>query len=312
MSRILVTSYANPDLDGTAGAIAYAEFLNQTGQTATAASFGWPRREAQYMLERFGIGPLKHIESAEEFEEIVMVDASDLKGLEGKLPPAKVIEIIDHRAAHNAALFPRAAVQIELVGAAATLVAERFMKNGVDITGSAAVLLAGAIISNTLNFQATITTDRDRAAFAWLQARAALPDDFWRELFAAKSDYSGEKLAERFRDDFTWFTFGERKVGIVQIEMLGAKALIAERQKDILALSRGLMPDYGLDNVFVSFLELDGAYNIFVTDHAPTQRLLETVLGVRFADNRAERPGLMLRKQIAPLLKIELEKTPAL
>lgn len=39
---ILVTSYKNPDLDGTASAFSYAEFLNNTGFNSLVKIFGKP------------------------------------------------------------------------------------------------------------------------------------------------------------------------------------------------------------------------------------------------------------------------------
>lgn len=53
--KILVTSLQNPDLDGTACALAYAEFLNKKGYDAIAGIFGVPHREAQFVLDKFNI-----------------------------------------------------------------------------------------------------------------------------------------------------------------------------------------------------------------------------------------------------------------
>ncbi len=40
MSKTLVTCYVDPDLDGTAGAVAYAEYLNKNGGNATPGIMG--------------------------------------------------------------------------------------------------------------------------------------------------------------------------------------------------------------------------------------------------------------------------------
>ena len=49
----------------------------------------------------------------------------------------------------------------------------------------------------------------------------------------AKSDLSGNKLAERIEGDFAWFVMGDKKVGIAQVEMIGAKKLVDERSGEI-------------------------------------------------------------------------------
>jgi manganese-dependent inorganic pyrophosphatase len=112
--------------------------------------------------------------------------------------------------------FPNAKVQIELVGSASSLVAERFIKNNIEISKESAILLCGAIVSNTLNFKGGVTTERDREAFEYLNKIAQLPSNFSKELFKSKSDLSGSKLKERILGDLAWFNMGNNKVGISQ------------------------------------------------------------------------------------------------
>jgi manganese-dependent inorganic pyrophosphatase len=207
MIKKLVTCYVDPDLDGTAGAIAYAEFLQKNNVEAVAGVVGEPHEEAKYILDRFGFNYPLSVENSKNYEEVVLVDASDVVGLNGKIEPEKVIEIIDHRKINQKEKFTNAKkVQIEFVGAAATLVAEKFMSSNTEISKSSAILLCGAIISNTLNFKATVTTNRDREAFKWLNNFAQLPEKFWKEKygkFQASEEPTilemiGEKIGEIF------------------------------------------------------------------------------------------------------------------
>ena len=307
MQPILVTSYINPDLDGVAGAIAYGEFLQKTGKNAVVGIIGEPHDEAKYILDRFGFEYPPMIVNSDNFNKIILVDASDLNGLEGKISAEKVIEIIDHRKVHEADKFPKAKAQIELVGAAATLVAEKFMQNNIDISKESATLVYGAIISNTLNFKGSVTTDRDKEAAAWLNKVAKLPEDFWKDLFIAKSDLSGNKLAERIEGDFAWFVMGDKKVGIAQVEMIGAKKLVNERNGEIIQVLEKIKKEMSLDFIFQNTIELENTKNFFVAQDSGTKKLLEKVLNVQFAGVVAERPNLIMRKQIVPLLKEELE-----
>jgi len=307
MVKTLVTSYVNPDLDGVACAIAYGEFLQKTGRDVIVGVMGEPHDEAKYVMNRFAFEYPSRIENADDFQAVIIVDVSDLNGLENKIAPEKVIEIIDHRKVHEATAFINAKVQIELVGSAATLVAERFMKAGIEMSKASATLLYSAIVSNTLNFKGSVTTDRDLRAAEWLNGIAKLSENFWQELFAAKSDLSGGKLAERIVGDFAWFTMGTRKVGIAQLEILGAKRLIAERSYEITKVLDGLKSQIGLDMVFLNIIELENCTSILVAADVATQQLLQNVLHVEFVGLMAEKaPGLM-RKQIVPLLKQELE-----
>lgn len=307
MKPILVTSYTNPDLDGVAGAIAYAEFLQKTDKDAIVGIIGEPHDEAKYIFNYFDFQFPELIVNADNFDEVILVDASDLNVLEGKIIPEKVIEIIDHRKTHEADKFPKAKVQIELVGAVATLVAERFMQSDVEISKESAILLFSAIISNTLNFKGSITTERDKKVAEWLNRIAKLPEDFWKELFIEKSNLSGAKLVERIEGDFAWFIIGDIKVGIAQIEMIGAKKLINDRGAEIVQALEKIKTGMSLDFVFQNIIELDDSKSFFVANDSRTKELLEKILGVRFSGILAERSPSIMRKQIVPLLKQELE-----
>ncbi len=305
---MLITCYVNPDLDGVAGSIAYCEFLLKTGRNAVVGIIGEPHDEVKYIFDRYSFVYPQSILNADNFKEVVLVDASDLNGLEGHVAPEKVIEIIDHRKINEADKFPNAKVQIELVGSVATLIAEKFIGNNVDISKQSAILLCGAIISNTLNFKGGVTTERDKRAVEYLNKIALLSNNFWRELFEAKSDLTGKKLKERIEGDFAWFSFGGKKFGIAQIEIIGVSKLIKEREGEIVEILDQIKSDMDLDFIFQNTIELEECKNFFITKDAQAKDLLEKVLNIKFNEFIAERPNLIMRKQIVPLLKEELEK----
>lgn len=307
MKPILVTCYVNPDLDGLAGVVAYAEFLNKTGRPARTAIFGSPHDEAKYVTSRFKLTGPEEIANADGYEEVILVDASDLNGLEGRVAPEKIIEIIDHRKINEAEKFTRAKVQIELVGAAATLIAEKFKEAGVPISRESAILIYSAIISNTLNFKGSVTTERDRNIAQWLKQFIEIPDNYSQELFVAKSDLSGAKLAQRIESDFAWFILGGKRVSIAQLEIIGAEELIEERSEEIILILNKLKIDLNIDSIFLNIIELEKLKNFIVALDDSTKNLLEKVLDIKFVGNVAVRNQLIMRKQIVPLIKEELE-----
>ncbi|HEU0051388.1 MAG TPA: DHHA2 domain-containing protein [Patescibacteria group bacterium] len=307
MNPVLVTCYVNPDLDGLASAVAYAEYLEKTGIDAEAAIIGEPHEEAKYVLHRFAIPRPKQILDTKTVQKIILVDSSDLNGLEGKILPEKVIEIIDHRAVNEAHKFPNASIQIELVGAAATLVAEKFMRQTIPISKPSSILLVSAIISNTLNFKGSVTTERDRKVSEWLNQTAQLPDGFWKELFTAKSDLSGSKLAERIDGDFAEFSFGNKRIGIAQLEIIGAEKLIEQRLIEIRKILQKLKQEKHLDFVFQNTIDLEKGQNYLIAADDESKDLLEKSLETKFTGNVAKPSVLLMRKQIVPRLKDTIE-----
>jgi len=305
----LVTSYVKPDLDGTAGAIAYGEFLEKTiNKKVTIGFIGSIHDEAKYIFDHFSLEYPLIIEDSNNFSEVILVDASDVSGLNGKIEVEKVIEIIDHRKINGASEFLNAKAQIEFVGAAATLVAEKFINNNINISKKSALLLYGAIISNTLNFKASVTTNPDLVAAKWFNEILNLPENFWKDLFMAKSDLSGNKLKERMLGELAWFVLGNKKINIIQIEIIGAKKLIKERGQEIIEVLEKIKKEMSIDYIFQNTIELEDSKNYFVTSDIVTQKLLEKIFNIKFNGIVAETPKLIMRKQIIPLLKEELEK----
>lgn len=300
---MLVTAYVDPDLDGVACAVAYAEFLKKRGIKSVAAILGEMHNEAKYIFERFNYVTPDSIVNTESFKKIILVDSSDLSGLENKVDPEKVLEVIDHRKVNEGGKFKNAKIQIELVGSAATLVAEKFINGNVEISKKSAILLNSAIISNTLNFRGSVTTDRDREAASWLGKFSELPPYFWREMFLAKSDLSGDKLRKSMEGDYALFVRAGKKTSIVQLEIMGAKKLLDERGAEILGIINELKLRHGLDHIFQNIVDLEFGKNFLVTDAPATKALVEKALKIKFSGNIAERDGKqpILRKEIVPL-----------
>lgn len=300
---IIITAYSNPDLDGTACAIAYAELLQKKKNNSFAALFGTPHKEAQFVFKTFNI---QEPENAEKFllknPDIILVDASDLRGISNKIDPLKVIELIDHRKINQADSFPNAKIQIELVGSAATLIAEKFFNLRVDISSTSAALLYSAIISNTVNFQANVTKDRDKKMANWLLTKFALPKNYIHDMFEYKSTFI-EPLIDIIDHDFATFDFNNTKIGIGQLEIINVKGFINSRLKEIEDVLKKIKADKSLDVIFLSTIDLEQASNTFVVIDRPSKELLEKSLKVSFRENIANKKGIMMRKTITPLVR---------
>lgn len=137
--RKIVTSYINPDMDGISLMYAYTEYLRNNGESAEYYFEGTLKKEVQIILDKFNI-KLENIEDIKEDDEIVLVDTNYLRELSNKIKPENIVEIIDH---HNREdwidNYNDIKVDIELIGAAATLVAERFKNNNVPISRESAI-----------------------------------------------------------------------------------------------------------------------------------------------------------------------------
>lgn len=309
MEKIITTSYVDPDLDGVACAVAYAEFLNAVGKPAVACLMGNPTAEAEFALAKLHVPRPPSRVTFEPTERVVILDASEPIHFEGRLVSEQVIEVIDHRKVNEAQKFVNAKIQIELVGAAATLVAEKFRDQHISPSTESAQILQAAIISNTQNFQTKITTDRDHAVMKWLGDIASLPEHFTHDMFVAKSDFVGEKLEKAMDIEIATFEIASKRLGVVQLEMVGSEALVTDRQDDILQILDRLKMQNKLDHIFLTMLDIEAKLNRFVTADSFMQSILAEALGVTFFDNLAVGEGIIMRKEIMPFIKSVMEES---
>ena len=225
-----------------------------------------------------------------------------MRGLSDKIKPENVVEVIDHRKINEAHKFPNSKAQIEFVGSAATLIAEKFHQQKTKISKESAALLFSAIISNTINFQASITTNRDRKIAGWLKTKISIPKNYIREMFIHKSQFT-KPLKETFMDDFATFSFNGHELGIAQLEITNVDGFInanLEKIKDVLI---ELKRQKSLEFIFLNCIDLEKAFNKIVIIDRQTQKLLSKSLKVEFNRGVAKKHRILMRKEIAPLIK---------
>ena len=138
--------------------------------------------------------------------------------------------MIDHRMFADYALFPNAKFRIEPVGAAATQIAEFFYFNkNVSISPAVAQLLLCAIYSNTINFQANVTTFRDHRMKHRLETLVE-DKELYREMFHYKTKYILDHLEEvMYSEDKTV----DDNLKLFQLELYDVAKLL-ERKGELL------------------------------------------------------------------------------
>ena len=301
---ILITSYECPDLDGVACTFAYTEFLQQQKQNVIAALSWSLQREAEFVLETFHIPSLQDAEPLiATVDQIIILDASDTGVLSKTIPAEKVIEVIDHRKVHEAhTQFPNAKVQVELVGSAATLIAEKFHQEQLAPSQEAAALLYSAIISNTVNFQASVTTSRDHTMANRLKTQFTLPDHYIHDMFVDKSHFR-KSLKQTVIDDFATFNLHNHTLGIAQLEIVNVDAFIEKNRDELQAILEELKKEQGLEYIFLTCIDLEKAFNKLLVIDEPTKDILEEALQVNFENEITQREGILMRKELVPRIK---------
>ena len=284
---LVVTAKEGPDIDGAACAVGYAELLVRSGTRAVAVISGEPDGEARFVL---GASSASFLTAAPTGSgDVVLVDASDIAGLPPFVAPERVVEVIDHRFPHEAhRAFPRARVQVETVGAAATLVAERYDTAGITPTRAVAMLLQAAILSNTQGLRGSVTTGRDHAAADHLAECHPLPEGFLAAQFAARrSDL--EDLDRVLATEAKTFEDPDGPFVVSQVECPGATELVDE----CLARSTLLGP-----RAMINLVDPVLPASVLVVPNPAVRAWLVGRTGLRFVGAVSHQPEVLLRKQI--------------
>lgn len=159
------------DIDAYASCIAYRELLKMRGIEAKFVSTSTLNYsitksllEIPYTFDNYNL---------EENDKIIVIDLSNKDFFEDFVNKNNIIEIIDHHPGFNdywSNLLGENSI-IEQIGSVATIIVEKYEKyNLLDkIDTHIAKLLMAAILDNTLNFTAEITTQRDIDAYSKLE-----------------------------------------------------------------------------------------------------------------------------------------------
>ncbi len=300
--KVLITSYENPDVDGTGCSYAYSEFLRNKNINAQAGFFGTVHREAQFVIDKFNI-KINDVEKLiEEYRDVIFLDASEILRLPQGIKPEQVIEIIDHRKSEDQKKFPNAKIQIELVGSCATLIAEKFEKEGMKISEESAVLLYSAIVSNTLNFKGKLTTNRDKRMAEWLKKQISLPKDYVHQMFAHKSKFT-QPLKEVLLGDFKDFQTDDDKIGIAQLEIVGVDDFLKNNLEKTIKILSDIKEQKLVKYILLNCIDLEHGFNTFVAIDELTKKVISSTLNVKFEKNIAKTNYLIMRKEMVPMIK---------
>ena len=302
MSRKIITSYVCPDVDGVGCMYAYAELLRKDGEDADYYFEGKLKKEAEIILELFNIKLNDKMDVSSD-DDIIMVDNNELNFLPTCIQKEKIIEIIDH---HTRCKWidemPNIKCQIEFIGAAATIVAERYKKKEIIPSREAAILMYYGIISNTMNLKIKMTTDRDREMARWLKSIVPeINDDITREIFIKKSEI-GDNLEEEMEIGFK-NRFVSIKWSIGQLEVANAEEFIGKYYKDMQSIMDKVSKENDIDYISVNIMDVLNGYNIIIAGNERTKNMLaENFEAFRFENMMAKSYDFYSRKEIVKVI----------
>jgi inorganic pyrophosphatase/exopolyphosphatase len=304
MTKYLITSGRDfADIDILACSLAYTELLLLQGLEAIALFDGPENDSVTKTVKSWGytynqIPPV----NLHEYD-VVIVDRSAPDQINANLDQSKVVKIFDHhfgsesfwqeRLGDNAIIKP--------VGSCATLVWQEFLKLNLQakISQTGARLLYTAILSNTLNSKASVTTDTDIEARNQLRQNANLPTDWDKIYFNEMSQATLANPKGAMLNDTKKQLIEGIEFTIVQIENWDSKVFIHENEQVINEVLQSFNSDY----VFFMSPSISESKTYFIAGSAKTKELLKNILGAQFIGRVGSVKKLLQRSEIIRILK---------
>jgi manganese-dependent inorganic pyrophosphatase len=231
----------------------------------------------------------------------ILVDHAETAQSAIGIGEAEILEILDHH--HIGSIETRVPVTatFDPVGSTATLVVERFRQAGMEPSAATALMLLGAVMSDTVILNSPTTTDRDHQVVQYLERVLEVDAGrLGREMFEATadvSDLSAEEIVTR--DAKRYQVRGDQEICIAQVEVVGEA--LDDRREELLSelAEQRENRDLALYALMITDVIEKGTTMLVAGDVGTVARSF----GIEASDSTIDLPGVMSRKkEVAPRL----------
>ncbi len=198
-NKILVFGHKNPDTDSICSSIVKEILSHKNGlECVEARRLGNINKETQYVLDYLGIKAPELLEKVEEGQQVILVDHNEFgQSVEG-IEKAEILEVTDHHRIANFETSNPLYYTAKPYGCTSTILFEEFKQHNYKIEKTEAILMASAIISDTLLLKSPTTTGYDKKALEELGKIANINiEEYGLEMLKAGTDlddFSAEEL----------------------------------------------------------------------------------------------------------------------
>ena len=188
--KILIFGHKNPDTDTICSALV-KEILNKKNgcEKSKAVRLGNINKETKYVLNYLGLEEPELIEKVEEGQKVIMVDHNEFNQSVAGIEKAKIIGVVDHHRISNFETSEPLYYTARPYGCTSTILYKDFVQKGIEIEKTEAILMASAIISDTLLLKSPTTTEHDVKALEELGKIAGINiEEYGLEMLKAGTD----------------------------------------------------------------------------------------------------------------------------
>ena len=301
-NKILIFGHKNPDTDTICSSMVKQILNEKDGKTNTqAVRLGNVNKETQYVLDYLKIEALELIEGVKKGQEVILIDHNEFSQSADGIEKAKIIGVIDHHRIANFQTTEPLYYTARPYGCTSTILFKDFKQKGIEIEKTEAILMASAIISDTLLLKSPTTTSHDKEALEELAKIANIDlDTYGIEMLKAGTDLDDFSEEELINLDAKKFEENGVKCVIAQVNTVSIEDVLKRKEK----LEEAINNEIEKDNLNLFVFAITDILNSNSQIIALGNRTDIIEKSYKLEDNMAFLEGVVSRKkQILPMVE---------
>lgn len=299
--KILIFGHKNPDTDSICSSIV-KEMLNRKNghDNSKAVRLGNVNKETKYVLNYLNMEAPELVEKIEEGQKVIMVDHNEFgQSVEG-IEKAKIIGVVDHHRIANIETSEPLYYTARPYGCTATILFQDFKGKGFEIDKEEAILMASAIISDTLLLKSPTTTKHDVRALEELGKIAGINiEEYGLEMLKAGTDLDDFSAEELINLDAKGLDKNGTKFIIAQVNTVDI-ASVLKRQEELEKAIQNEIDKKGLSLFVLAITDILNS-NSEIIALGDKREAVEKAFDKKLENNRTFLEGVVSRKkQILP------------
>ena len=295
--KIYIFGHKNPDTDSICSALVKERFNRKLGyEKCVARRLGNLNKETQYVLNYLGIEAPELLEKVEEGQEVILVDHNDFNQSVDGIEGAEIIGVIDHHRIANFRTSEPLYYNARPYGCTCTILYKEYKQRGLEISKEEAILMASAIISDTLLLKSPTTTNNDVKAIEELEKIAGTDiKEYGLEMLKAGTDLDDFTAKELINLDAKNLEKEGTKFVIAQVNTVSIEDVL-KRQEEIETEMKKAIEEKELSLFVFAITDILNS-NSEIIALGEKSNVIEPAFGKTLENNRAFLEGVVSRKK---------------
>ena len=301
-NKVLIFGHKNPDTDTICSAMAEEILNRKNGWDTKAVRLGNVNKETQYVLNYLGLEAPELIEKVEEGQEVLLVDHNEFNQSVEGIEKAKILGVTDHHRIANFETSEPLYYTAKPYGCTSTILFEEFKQLGHEIEKTEAILMASAIMSDTLLLKSPTTTKHDVNALEELGKIAGINiEEYGLEMLKAGTDLDDFSAEELINLDAKSLDKEGTKFVIAQVNTVSIEDVL-KRQNELEEAMNNAIAEKGLSLFVLAITDILNSNSEIIALGTKTDSV-EKAFDKKLENNRAFLEGVVSRKkQLLPVI----------